>query len=81
MRGWGARGLEGMFDRKKVGTRQRYDIQSTGSGPAPVSKSLQKKKKEEKKEQGHRDGVESLSTHIHTSRGGVRKVSVCGELA
>lgn len=50
-----------MFDRKKVGTRQRYDIQSTGSGPAPVSKSLQKeKKKDEKKEQGHRDRVESL---------------------
>lgn len=55
--------MEGMFDRKKVGTRQRYDIQSTGSGPAPVSKSLQKEKKKEGREKragAQGQGIESL---------------------
>lgn len=55
-----------MFDRrKKVGTRQRYDIQSTGSGPAPVSKSLLKKKEEEgeKKAGAQGRGRESFNKH------------------
>lgn len=45
-------------------------------------KAFRKKKKEgrEKRAGAQGQGRES-STHIHTSRGGVRKVSVCGELA
>lgn len=40
-----------------------------------------KKRRTRKKSRGTGTGYRESSTHIHTSRGGVRKVSVCGELA
>lgn len=46
-------------------------------------KAFRKKKKKEGREKraGAQGQGRESSTHIYTSRGGVRKVSVCGELA